>query len=212
MKKLTLSLAILAMAGVAGAAILVPNGDFETAITDFGTDANWRTDGGEWGIGGYTPTYQATGGSGDNGGYAQIESWGDNWSIFVNPVDAGDAGGGIPIADLGVTAGTTETFTIDLKNFAGTNPGGLKVEAWRADNTLAGYMPDNRPAAGSATWMTHTFDWEVPADATKLIFVPVWGANSTVGFDNVGVVPEPATFGLLGLASAAMYVVRRFRG
>lgn len=210
MKKLTLSLAILAMAGVAGAAILVPNGDFETAITDFGTDANWRTDGGEWGVGGYTPSYQATGGSGDNGGYAQLESWGDNWSIFVNPVDAGDAGGGIPIADLGVTAGATETFTFDMKNFAGTNPGGLKVEAW-GGNALIGYLPDWRPATASTAWQTYEVDWDVPAGTEKLIFVPVWGADSTVGFDNVGVVPEPATFGLIGLAGAAMFVVRRFR-
>jgi len=210
MKKLTLSLAILAMAGMASAALLVPNGDFETAITDFGTDANWRTDGGEWGAGGYTPSYHATGGNG--GGYAQIESWGDNWSIFVNPVTAGLDGGGIPLAALGVTAGNTETFTFDMKNFAGTNPGGLKVEAWRADNTLAGYLPDWRPALATTEWVTQTVDWTVPADATKLIFVPVWGANSTVGFDNIGVVPEPATFGLLGLAGAAVFVLRRFRG
>lgn len=211
MNKLTLGLAIVAMVGMANAAILVPNGDFETAITDFGTDANWTTDGGEWGVGGYTPSYQATGGSGDNGGYAQLESWGDNWSIFVNPVAAGPVGGGIPIAALGVTAGTTETFTFDMKNFAGTTPGGLKVEAW-AGNALLGYLPDWRPASATTEWVTQTVDWAVPAGTEKLIFVPVWGANSTVGFDNIGVVPEPATLGLLGLAGGAMFVFRRFRG
>ena len=114
------------------------------------------------------------------------------------------------IGDLGVTAGTTETFTIDLITLSGAAGGGLKVEAW-AGNALLDYQPDVL-APASATWQTLTFDWLVPAGTEKMIFVPIWGNESKIGYDNVGVVPEPATFGLFGLAGAAMFVLRRFRG
>jgi hypothetical protein len=205
MKKIALGIAVVAMVGVASAGILVPNGDFEA-----GDDGNWSTDGGEWGVGGYTATFETSGGSGDNGGYGQIESYGDNWSIFVNPTTAGASGGGILIETLGITAGTTETFQIDLKNFAGTSPGGMKVEAW-GSNVLIGNSGDVRAPSSYADWTTFTFDWEVPAGTDKMIFVPLWGADSTVGFDNVGVVPEPATLGLLAITGGALAFLRRFK-
>lgn len=209
MKKMTLFAAAVAMVGVANAALfIVPNGDFEA-----GDDGNWTTDGGEWDVGGYTASYEATGGSGDDGGYGQIESWGANWSIFVNPPTAGAEGGGVPIGDIGVTAGTTATFTVDLKNFAGTSPGGMKVEAW-GGNVLLGNSGDVRAPSASASWQTFEFDWAVPDGTEKMIFVPLWGADSTVGFDNVGVnaIPEPATMGLMGLfGGGLMFFRRRFR-
>jgi hypothetical protein len=205
MKKIALGIAVVAMVSVASAGILVPNGDFEA-----GDDGNWSTDGGEWGTGGYTATYESTGGSGDNGGYGQILSYGDNWSIFVNPTTAGADGGGVPVTDLGVTAGTTATFQIDLKNFAGTSPGGMKVEAW-GSNVLIGNSGDVRAPSSYDDWTTFTFDWVVPDGTEKMIFVPLWGADSTVGFDNVGVVPEPATLGLLAISGGVLAFLRRFK-
>ncbi len=207
MNKLTLSIAMLAIAGVASADILVPNGDFETA-----GGVGWTTDGGSWGPGAFTHTFETTGGSGDNGGYASIESSGSTWAIFVNPPEAGNAGGGIAIGDIGVTAGAVNTFTVDLKTIAGAGAGGLKVEGWNAANGMTGNSGDILATSASATWQTLTFDWAVPADTTKMIFVPLWGANSTIGYDNVGVVPEPATLGLVGLVGGAMlFIRRRFR-
>ncbi|MBN2163079.1 MAG: PEP-CTERM sorting domain-containing protein [Pontiellaceae bacterium] len=207
MKKTTWIAAVVALAGVANAGLFtVPNGDFEA-----GDDGNWTSDGGEWDVGGYTATYEATGGSGDNGGYGQIESWGANWSIFVNPTTAGTAGGGVPVAAIGVVAGTDNTFTIDLKNFAGTSPGGMKVEAW-AGNVLIGNSGDVRAAAPSADWQTFEFSWAVPSGTEKMIFVPLWGADSTVGFDNVGVnsvIPEPATMGLISVFGLGLVFFRR---
>ena len=202
MKKLTLVAAFVAMAGLASAAILIPDGDFEQADhVPYWTFAS----------AGPGLTYNTSGGNG--GGYASIDATAGEWAVLVAPPEPGNAGGGIPISYFGgaVVAGSTSTFTIDLKTLSGTAAGGMKVEAW-AGNALLGFEPDNLAPSASATWQTHTFDWLVPAGTEKLIFVPVWGANSDIGYDNVGVVPEPATFGLLGLAGAALFVVRRFRG
>lgn len=165
--------------------ILLPNGDFESG------DDNWlNAENGPINV-----SYEAVGGSEDNGGYARMAAYETTqWAVLVNPREAGASGGGIDIDTLGVTAGEVHTFTMDLITFEGTGAGGIKVEAW-AGNTLLGVLNDNRPFITPTTWTTHSVDWLVPVGTEKLIFVPVWGINSTVGFDNVGVVfdpPEPA--------------------
>ncbi len=199
MKKLALSMAVLAMAGVASAT-LIPNGDFENG-GDQWTEASG---------GGIIFAYPATGGNG--GGYASMDATSGDWGVLVSPPEAGNVGGGIAIGDIGVTAGAVNTFTIDLKTIAGAGAGGLKVEGWNAANGMTGNSGDILATSASATWQTLTFDWAVPADTTKMIFVPLWGANSTIGYDNVGVVPEPATLGLVGLVGGAMlFIRRRFR-
>ncbi len=202
MNKLTLSIAMLAMAGVASAALLVPNGDFESG------SAGWTEVFG----GTTTYTYETTGGSGDNGAYATIDSAAGGWAILVGPGDNGAGGDGYLIGDIGVTAGATHTFTIDLISLAGgSGTGGLKVEAW-AGNAHIANSGDQWRASGSTEWETFTFDWAVPAGTEKMLFVPLaaHGAGK-IGLDNIGVVPEPATLGLLGLAGGAMVFLRRFR-
>jgi hypothetical protein len=196
MRKLILSLAALSVAAVASAQILVPNGDFEAGNTGW-VEAS----------GGPTFAYETTGGNG--GGYASIDATGGEWAVLVNPPEAGNIGGGLDIATIGVTAGATNTFTIDLKTFSGTAGGGMKVEAW-AGNALIGNSGDVNAPGANANWTTFTFDWDVPAGTEKMIFVPLWGANSLVGYDNVGVVPEPSTFALLGgLAALGVVMYRR---
>lgn len=203
MKKLALSMAVVAMAGVASASLLIPDGDFSYADHS----ATWTSDSG--GGAGVTFAYPTTGGN--SGGYATMDATAGSWGVLVSPVTPGTAGGGVPISHFQgfVTPGATSTFTIDLITLSGAAAGGLKVEAWRANNTLAGYIPDVMAPSASATWQTLQFDWLVPADAAKLVFVPIWGNASKIGFDNVGVVPEPATLGLIGLAGGAMVLFRR---
>ena len=198
MRKLTLIAAVVAMAAVASAQIYIPNGQFTAGNTDW-AEAN----GGSAAV----FSYPATGGVG-NSPYGQIEEAGGGWAVLVSPTAPGVLGGGWDVGILGVTPGTTETFTIDLKTFAGTAGGGLKVEAWGA-NVLLGNSGDVNAPGAFADWTTFTFDWAVPLGTDKMIFVPLWGSASTVGFDNVGVVPEPATLGLLGIGAAAMVVIRR---
>ncbi|OUX37376.1 MAG: hypothetical protein CBE26_03515 [Kiritimatiellaceae bacterium TMED266] len=159
---------------------LIPNGDFESG------DDNWVHAGGS-----VATSYESSGGNGDNGGYGRIEADENTpWAVLVNPREAGDVGGGIDIDSFNITPGEVHTFTIDLITFEGTGAGGIKVEAW-AGNSLLDVLYDNRPAQTPSSWTTHSVDWLVPIGTEKLIFVPVWGVNSTVGFDNVGVGYNP---------------------
>ena len=201
--KLLTALAVLAMAGVASADLLVANGDFELA------GASWA----EAQSGETTFTYETSGGStlgAAGGAYAQLANPGAGWAVLVSPPEAGADGGGTLIADLGVTANALNNFQVDLKTFAGTAGGGLKIEAW-GGNAILGNSGDVNAPGAFADWTTFTVPYFVPAGTDKIIMVPLWGAGSTVGYDNVGtdVVPEPATAGLLALAGLSMFVIRR---
>lgn len=206
MNNILLSIIVLGvLAGTLSAqSILIPNGDFEAA-----DDAlTWiRVDG----TGDGPPVTLASGGN--LGGYGQVTPAG-GWGILVSPIEAGGSGGGVPIASLGLTAGGPVTFTFDMKNDSidGGTVGGMKVEAWGA-NAIRGNTGDVRPAliGNGTTWETYTFDWTLPANTDKLIFVPLWDlGNDPVGFDNVGVVPEASTLAmLLGLAALGFVTWRR---
>jgi len=198
--KLLTAIAVLAMAAVASADIYVPDGQFEKADHS----ADWVT---AQGGGATTFAYPTTGGNG--GGYATMAKSG-GWGVLVNPIVAGTEGGGVTIGSMGVTAGATNTFTVDLITILGTATGAMKVEAWGSNANL-GNSGEIAPASASAIWQTLTFDWLVPVGADKLIFVPVAGEASTIGYDNVGVVPEPATMGLFAVAAGFLMFVRRFR-
>jgi len=203
-KILPLTLAMIGcLALPASAAILIPNGDFSSGNA-FWVEAS--------GGGAVTFDYPTTGGSG-GGGYGSINAGSGAWAVLVNPPEAGNAGGGWPVATLGVTPGISNTFTLDLKTFVGSQNGGLKVEAWN-NNGILGNSGDVKPSGAAYTdWTTFTFNWLVPVATTKMIFVPIWGSDSTVGFDNVGVVPEPSTYALLALSAAGLggHLIRRRR-
>lgn len=201
MRKILLSLAALSIAVAANAqTVLIPNGNFELGNTNF-VEAS--------GGGTVNFSYPATGGNMD--GFGQIDAGAGAWAVLVSPPEAGAAGGGWEVASIGVTPGATNTFSIDLKTFSGTAGGGLKVEAW-GGNALLGNSGDVNAPGAFADWTTFTFDYEVPAGTEKMIFVPLWGSESVVGFDNVGVViPEPSTFALLGGLLALGVVIYRRR-
>ncbi len=213
-KILTLTLAVLGcLALPASAIILIPNGDFSNGST------GWVDVSG----GGTVPaTTFATGGN--PGGYATITPNG-GWGILVSPTEPGNAGGGVPISSLSLTAGGPVTFTFDSKIISGASAGpvgannnaaGFKWEAW-GNNAILGNTGDQRFSliGDGTTWQTYTYNWTLPAGTDKLIFVPLanYTAGSVVGVDNVGVVPEPSTYALLALGAAGLggHLIRRRR-
>ena len=197
MKKVTLSLAVLAMAGVASAGLLVPNGDFATPA-----GANWAFNDNSVNI-----TYPTSGGNG--GGFGQMEEIGGGWGgVLVSEINPTQ---GLDLAPLGLTAGVESTYTIDMLNVSETAfSAGMKIEGW-SGGALDGNSGDILFSVASG-WNTYTFDYTLSATATSVKFVPlmvVQPVGSIVGFDNVGVVPEPATLGLLSIAGGAMLFMRR---
>lgn len=203
-KILPVTVAILGyLALPASGYILVPNGNFSN-----GTDS-WATFAG----GGTTITFESSGGV-DDSAYGRITT--TSFAGLVNPPETPQTGGGLAIGTIGVTPGITNTFRLDLKTFAGTANGGMKVEAWGAQvgSAILGNSGDVYPVGAAYTdWTTFEFGWLVPANTTRMVFVPLWGGNSTVGIDNVGVVPEPSTYALLALGAVGLggYLVRRRR-
>ncbi len=191
------------MANSISAAILIPNGDFSNG------SENWlKVSGGGEGPADTFPT------GGNPGGYGSITPVG-GWGIMVSPIVAGAAGGGVPIASLSLTAGGSVTFTYDSINLSGAGPvGGFKWEAW-GNNALVGNTGETFPTliGDGSTWQTYTYNWTLPALTDKIIFVPLWaggGNASTIGVDNVGVVPEPSSALLLGLFGLG-FLARRTR-
>ncbi|MDA0294297.1 MAG: PEP-CTERM sorting domain-containing protein [Verrucomicrobia bacterium] len=203
-KLLPLTLAMLGcLALPASAVILIPNGDFSAGSTDW-TEAS--------GGGAAIFSYPSTGGPG-SGAYGSIDANAGGWAVLVSPTTPGASGGGWEVATVGVTPGILNTFTLDLKTFAGTSNGGMKVEAWGGNAILGNSGDQYAPGAAYTDWTTFTFDYLVPSATDKMIFVPLWGPSSTVGYGNVGVVPEPSTYALLALGAAGLgtHLVRRRR-
>lgn len=147
----------------------IPNAGFEIP-----GGANWIFDQAN----GHTVSYPATGGN--PGGYAEINgssAWETWYAVLV-----ANGGNQLSLAALGLTAGQTCTFAMDMKIIAGSNLGGFKV-----DFVPSGTTGDMFPAltGDGSEWATYSFAVPIPANATGLKLVPLWGSNSTVAYDNV---------------------------
>jgi hypothetical protein len=97
-----------------------------------------------------------------------------------------------PGGQLPLTAGTTATFAMDMRLEAGSaqsNIGGFKVEfpGVPFPNDSTGDMYPAKSGSGTE-WATYTFSVPIPAGATSVKLVPLWGPNSKVGYDNIRIV------------------------
>jgi len=186
MKKLLVLLAILAMAGSAEA-VLFLDGDFSAG------QGSWLE------VGNMVPGYSYPATGGNPGGYGIMDDTGatGKWGIWV-----GEAMPDMALASLGLTAGQTYTFHQDMIEFVEGSGvkgmPGIKIESWDATSNL-GTSGDMRVLDVTTSWATYTWDYTIEAGATRLKIVPLWGDNGSYGYDNIGVVPEPATLALLGL-------------
>src|ERR1039458_9939307 len=185
MKRIIASLAVLAMVGIANATNTtnyVTDGQFESPNGDVGP---WQNQ-----FGGDAISFLSTGGNPD--GCVQISDSGSYGGIaYVNPPGSNQP----TLASLGLVAGQTYTFVMDMQIVSGASIGGLKIESW-TDTATIGNSGDMRPLSGTASWATYSFTYKIVLGATHLNLVPLWGVNSTVNYDNIGVVilgPAPAT-------------------
>ena len=215
-KILPLTLAVLGcLALPASGYILVPNGDFSLG------NQGWAQNGGEV-VQRPADTFPT---GGNPGGYG-IVTPSAGWGILVGPVTqpGSVSGPGWDLSLFGLTGGSSITVRWDSINLGvgNTGPtagavGGMKIEGW-ANGAPVGDSGERfvSPIGTGATWQSYSTTWTLPANAQQLLVVPLWagGANaSTVGFDNVGVVPEPSTYALLALGAAGLgaHLVRRRR-
>lgn len=154
---------------------LYPNGDFAAG----GPTADWvEVSGG----GVFSFSYPATGGNPNEYGIID-NTGGGGFGIWVG----GDSTP-LPLSSLGLVPGNTYTFVQDMKTFAGTNTGGIKIESWGPSGQISN-SGDMRPATWTTNgWSTYTFNYTIAFGATGIKVVPLWGVNSSVGYDNLGVV------------------------
>jgi hypothetical protein len=129
---------------------------------------------------GHSVLYPATGGN--PGGYAEIDATQATLPYYGVLVSNGRLQ--LPLAALSLTAGQTYTFAMDMKVIAGTGIGGFKVD-FIPSGTTGDMYPT--PSGTPGEWSTYSFAVPIPATATGLKLVPLWGLASTVGYDNVRV-------------------------
>lgn len=131
-------------------------------------------------------SYPATGGN--PGGYGVMNANGGQWGIWVANGDSALTIG--PGGQLPLTAGTTATFAMDMRIESGTNQsniGGFKVDFVGGPGGSTGDMYPVKSGSGTE-WSTYTFSVPIPLGVTGVKLVPLWGPNSTVGYDNIRIV------------------------
>lgn len=158
----------------------IPNGDFESPAGEAGAWLPVSDPAGSFAF-----SYPSDGGN--SGGYGVIDhTSGTGYGLWV-----ANNGNTIPLTELGLAAGRTYTFQMDMKRLSGVGMGGLKVEFYTGA-TLIGHTGDMRPTEVAEDWTTFSFPVTIRAGTDRIKVVPVWGPNSAVGFDNIRIKePEP---------------------
>lgn len=179
MKRIIACFALLALVGISRAdnvTNLVTDGDFESPNGDVGPWANM--------FGGDSISFLSTGGNPD-GCLQIIDSQSYGGVAYVNPPAQ-------TLTSLGLVAGQTYTFLMDMQIVGGVNIGGLKLESWN-DNNIISDSGNMYPLSSNVNWMTYSFTYKIANGATHLNVVPLWGPNSTVNYDNIRVVVAGVT-------------------
>ena len=169
--------------------VLFQNGDFDHPS---GPGAGCDGSGDYWATNSFGAPFSfsfPTSGGNPNGYAVMDDTGGGSFGVLV--------GGNVtpvPLAPMGLVAGQTYTFQQDMKILSGSSIGGFKIESWGP----SGKISDNGGVyptliGDGSTWQTYTFSYTINPAATGLKIVPLWGPNSSVGYDNIGVqVPTTA--------------------
>ena len=157
----------------------IPDADFSA-----GNGNDW-----EQSSGGGTFVFDFRTTDGNPGGHAVIDHSADDggWGVLVT-----NNGTALPLSGLGLSAGSTYQFSVDMRLFGGARIGGLKVDFFNGA-AAAGSTGDLFPAliGDGTTWETYDFQVNIPETATAIKVVGLWGAGSVVGFDNMTFDPTP---------------------
>src|ERR1700727_1973661 len=130
MKQIFVCLAMLALVGVANA----------TNTTNYVTDGQFESPNGDVGpwqnmFGNDLISFLSSGGNPD--GCVQISDAGSFGGIaYVNPP-------ALTLASLGLVAGQTYTFVMDMQIVSGANIGGIKIESWNDSINPGGPLSDS---------------------------------------------------------------------
>jgi len=178
MKRLIACFALLGLVSISHAANitnLVTDGDFESPNGDVGPWANM--------FGGDSISFPSTGGNPN--GCLQISDPGTQGAYggvaYVNPPD-------MPLSALGLVAGQTYTFLMDMQIVSGASIGGLKIESWNDNNIIKDSGNMYLPVQSATDWATYSFSYHIELGATRLNIVPLWAPGSTVNYDNIRVI------------------------
>ena len=163
---------LAATSSVHAAPVTIPDGNFNSG------QGGWiETNGGD---GSFVYRYPSSGGNPGNHGVID-NTGGGGWGIWVS-----NSNFPILLADLGLNAGEIYTFSQDMKILSGSTLGGFKIDFF-SETTANGSTGDIFPAliGDGSTWETYNFDISIPTGTDGIKIVPLWGANSSVAFDNI---------------------------
>ncbi|MFT5108123.1 MAG: hypothetical protein ACI8XO_000493 [Verrucomicrobiales bacterium] len=185
MKKHHRTFALIALASTAlcskASAGLIPNGDFEAGA------AGWdQFDAG----GSYAYEFPSTGGNPDGYGVIDNTGGGGGFGIFIS-----NSGSVFTLDSLGLTAGESYVFTQDMIILSGENHGGFKVDYFTGETGIGSSGEEFADPIDGGSWKTYSFDVDIPAAADGVKIVPLWGADSKIGYDNIRFLdPVPEIF------------------
>ena len=174
--------------------VYVPGGQTPTASL-------WEENSG--GGGGSVNTFPTSGGSGDDGGYFQMDSTAGSWSVGVVSSDSSNpAAAEFQITDFGFQPEDLITFQMDMKEFSnptGTATGGIKIEFFDVNGAAVGDMDmggwrnwPERKVEITSEWATYRWQIGVPAFTAYMKIVPVQHDLVSIGYDNLAFVPNPS--------------------